>query len=80
MRNLFIIIVVSLVAVCVLQFMNDMIIRSLALSFSLASLILIILQAQVSDSIKIAHFLTLNAHIDNSVVCFTLFLSNTICF
>ncbi|XP_028411451.1 probable C-mannosyltransferase DPY19L3 [Dendronephthya gigantea] len=40
-RNLFIIIVGSLMSVCVLQFMNDMIIRSLALSFSLSSLIII---------------------------------------
>ena len=44
---MFLIIFGSLMAVCVLQFMNDMIIRSLALSFSLASLILIAVQLQV---------------------------------
>lgn len=43
-RNMFIIIVGSLMTVCILQFMNDMIIRSLALSFSLASLIVIAVQ------------------------------------
>jgi hypothetical protein len=43
---MFIIIVGSLMTVCILQFMNDMIIRSLALSFSLASLIVIAVQVQ----------------------------------
>ena len=48
---MYIIIVASLMAVCILQFMNDMIIRSLALSFSLASLIVIALGKQVCESI-----------------------------
>ena len=47
---MFIIIVVSLLAVCLLQFMNDMIIRSLALSFSLASLIVIAVYKQVCNA------------------------------
>jgi hypothetical protein len=44
---MFLIIFGSLMAVCVLMFMNDMIVRSLALSFSLASLIVIAVQPQV---------------------------------
>ena len=50
---MYIIIVASLMAVCILQFMNDMIIRSLALSFSLASLIVIALEKQVCESITV---------------------------
>ena len=50
---MFIIIAASLMAVCILQFINDMIIRSLALSFSLASLIVIAVERQVCDSVII---------------------------
>ena len=43
-RNLFVILIGSLLAVCLLQFVNDMIIRSLALSFSAAALVVIATQ------------------------------------
>lgn len=44
-RNMYVIVAVSLLSVCILQFMNDMILCSLALSFSLAALIVLSFQS-----------------------------------
>ena len=39
-RSLYLIVIVSLISVCILQFINDMILCSLALSFAISAVIL----------------------------------------
>ncbi|XP_068755171.1 protein C-mannosyl-transferase DPY19L3-like isoform X2 [Montipora capricornis] len=56
-RSLYLIVIGSLISVCILQFINDMILCSLALSFAVASVILLSFQSEISnDSLLIRVF------------------------
>ena len=46
-RSLYLVVIGSLISVCILQFVNDMILCSLALSFAVASVILMTFHVSV---------------------------------